>query len=137
MYPQLHFIQYLYTVCIYIFDILIFEYFAYLLIIDYYKLYRRSFKLKSNIKNEFIKIRVSNSEKRQLLQQAAAEKQNLSAYILHQSLHAGPTHPNQLPASIETLNLLNEVYHEVKKCKDADLKKRVENILGRSIYNGQ
>lgn len=93
--------------------------------------------MKSNTKNEFIKIRVSNSEKRQLLQQAAAEKQNLSAYILHQSLHAGPTHPNQLPASIETLNLLNEVYHEVKKCKDADLKKRVENILGRSIYNGQ
>ena len=116
---------------------LIFKYFAYLLIIDHYKLYRRRFKLKSNIKNEFIKIRVSNSEKRQLLKQAATEKQNLSAYILHQSLHADPTHPNQLPTSIEALNLLNEVYHEVKKCKDVDLKNRVENILGRSIHNDQ
>lgn len=93
--------------------------------------------MKSNIKNEFIKIRVSNSEKRQLLKQAATEKQNLSAYILHQSLHADPPHPNQLPTSIEALNLLNEVYHEVKKCKDVDLKNRVENILGRSIHNDQ
>lgn len=85
--------------------------------------------MESNNKTEWIKIRISKSEKEQLQKIAADNHITLSAYILHKSLCTDDIQQSSLPDAIESLNLASEIYHEISKCNDEHLKKRIENII--------
>lgn len=92
--------------------------------------------MKSNIKDESIKIRLTKHEKEQLQNQATAANKNLSAYVLQKSLCSDSICQNSFTDVVEASNLLNEIYHEIQKCGDEHLKNFVKSILGRSRKNG-
>lgn len=93
--------------------------------------------MKSNTKTktEFIKIRVNKQEKEKLKKLANITNESLSSYILKKSLRKDTDNLNSLPNAIESLNLLNEVWHEINKCNDEQFKNRIKNILNKEFLN--
>lgn len=91
--------------------------------------------MKSNIKTETIKIRVNELEKEKLKKLADAENESLSSYILKKSLRTDTDYLNSLPDAIESLNILNEVWHEINKCNDEQFKKNIKNLLNKEFLN--
>lgn len=91
--------------------------------------------METNNKTEWIKIRISKSEKEQLQKIAADNHTTLSAYILQKSLCTDDIQQSSLPEAIESLNLANEIYHEISKCNDERLKTKIKNIIERGKKN--
>lgn len=80
-------------------------------------------------KKESIKIRISKNDKDKLKELSNSANESLSAYILRKSLCEDPDIMELLPQTVELQNLLNEIYHEVEKCNDEQVKKRIKHIM--------
>lgn len=93
--------------------------------------------MKSNTKSktEFIKIRVNKQEKEKLKKIANIANESLSSYILKECLRTDTDYLNSLPNAIESLNLLNEICHEINKCNDEQLKNSIKNMLNKESLN--
>ena len=85
--------------------------------------------MKNNTKTESIKIKVSKLEKEKLKQLASTAGKELAPYIRQKCLCTDYDFLESLPTAIEAWNLLNEICHEIEKCNDTSLKKRIKNIL--------
>lgn len=93
--------------------------------------------MKSNTKNEYIKIRVTKQEKEHLKKQADTQGKTLSAYMLEQGMRTNSICKAPSPDTIDTYDLLNEIYHQVRKSDDEPLKSRIKHIMERNIRNEQ
>lgn len=91
--------------------------------------------MKSNTKNEYIKIRVTKQEKEHLKKQADTQGKTLSAYMLEQGMRTNSICKAPSPDTIDNYDLLNEIYHQIRKSNDDHLKNRIESIIERNIQN--
>lgn len=85
--------------------------------------------MKTNTKEEIIRIRVSKKEKETLKQLASSTNETLSSYMLQKSMYTDSDSLKSLPSMIDSWKFLNEVCHEVEKSNDEQLKNRIKNIL--------
>ena len=88
--------------------------------------------MKKEIKNETIKIRVTPKEKNKLKKLSESNKLTLSNYMLEMSLCDKPN--TLLPSErIRLINFINEVYHEVKKSNDNQLKNVIYDLYRKNF----
>ena len=80
-------------------------------------------------KKESIKIRISKIDKDKLKKLSNSTNESLSAYILRKSLCEDTDIMELIPQTVELQNLLNEIYHEIEKCNDEQVKNRIKNIM--------
>lgn len=86
------------------------------------------------MKNETIKIRVTKKEKDTLQQLSKNNGKSLSAYVLQKSLHENSGSSHLLPKEFDTLNVFNEIYHQIIKSGNKELEKDVA-ILFQKYFN--
>lgn len=89
-----------------------------------------------NKKNESIKLRVSKEDKEKLLQLSKARHETLSSYLLHSSLQPHSGFETSIPQIIDTFNLFNEIYHEIQKYPDNQLKEKIMIIYKNNFTKG-
>lgn len=95
---------------------------------------------KSNKKSEIngskdaeIKIRISKKDKELLQDKAKALNTSLSSYILTSCMTDASELLVQIPDTIDTLNMLNDISHAVKDTHDKQLIGTVNTILSAYI----
>lgn len=82
------------------------------------------------MKNKIINIRVTEEEKERLIKLAKKEKKTVSMYLVQKGLSEGSgTESVFLPEQVETINLMNELWHRVQKCNDRELKTDIDALL--------
>ena len=91
--------------------------------------------MKSRIKDQEIKIRVTTHQKEQLKKMAASSK-SMSAYILEKTLPPESNIQNAIIDTVEALDLLNTIILETEKSRDEPLKRRIKHIVDRMVQNG-
>lgn len=80
------------------------------------------------VKKEFIKIRVTKDEKEKLKEISGSEKMTLSSYMLEKSLCTEKNASRLLPGEVETWDFFNEIYHQIQKRGNEELKGRIEEL---------
>lgn len=79
------------------------------------------------MKDQYIKFRVTEEEKANLMRLAMKENKTLSGYLLQRGLAEKSGMENfPLSEEVEILDLLNEINHQLKKCSDEKLKADIQ-----------
>lgn len=86
-------------------------------------------------KSESIKFRITKEEKEKLIRIAESRNESLSSYILKRSLQEYPDTFRSLPQIIDTNNLVNEIYHMVKRNGNEALMGELSSLLHKHISN--
>lgn len=86
-------------------------------------------------KTESIKLRVTKTEKDRLISLSKAKKESLSSYMLRKSLEDSQGAYDVIPDKIEICNFMNEIYHEIEKCDNPQLKRNIRKIYQNYIQN--
>lgn len=89
------------------------------------------------MKNDFIKIRISKTDKETLMKLSQKNKETISSYILHKSLYENADSPINLAQQIDTLNFINEIYHKINASADELLKAEVKALCNSYILNSE
>ena len=90
-------------------------------------------------KDEFIKIRISKKDKETLMTLSEKENESLSSFILRKSLcqenvsfHSSPC---ITPQEIYVRNFVNEIYHEISRSDNEQLRRNVTTICNTFLLN--
>lgn len=85
-------------------------------------------------KKESIKLRVTKKEKDKLLQLSKEQNESLSSYILRKCLEdIRDSYP--MPEKIGICNFMNEIYHEIEKYGNQQLKRNIRVIYQNYAQN--
>ncbi len=80
-------------------------------------------------KNKAISIRINETDLTTIDQLAATAGMKRSAYMCQRSLSANSNLEKSLRNTVKSWNLLNEIYHEIQKSNDTQLKHRIHKLL--------
>ena len=91
------------------------------------------------MKNEFIKIRISKKDKETLMTLSEKENESLSSFILRKSLCQENVsfHSSSCitPQEIYVRNFVNEIYHEISRSDNEQLRRNVTTICNTFLLN--
>ena len=82
-----------------------------------------------NIKDSEIKIRVNKEHKKTLQDKAKKSDMSLSEYILMPHTKDAAELLKLIPDAVDTWDMLNELFHTMETTPDAQIIKKINNIL--------
>ena len=92
------------------------------------KEHKRTIKT-NDTKNIVINIRLSPNENKLLRANASAVGKNVSVFLREKALDDNDSLYAGIPRQIDILNLVNEIYHEAKKCHDTNCREELLGII--------
>jgi len=92
---------------------------------------RRHTRLKTDVKDELIKIRVSRKDKETLKQIASSEGLTLSAYAWQKIMSDDLISRKEIPNLIQAWNILNTLCREIQESGNQHLINFMHSLMGR------